>query len=484
MTKRIPILLAVTAAALMFAACSAVRHCQQPQLNLPESIEPGQPLDSTTIADIDWWQFYGDSTLCRLIRRTLDNNKEMLAAAANVERMRQLYRIDKAVRLPNITAPVYANRETNEYYGKPFSNDPEIGVKASIGWELDLWGNLRWAKRQGGAEYLASVEAWRAMRMTLVAEVATAYFELMALDNELAIVRRTLETRREDVHQARLRSEGGLTAETVYQQAQVEYATTAALIPELERRIQVMENGISMLMGGYPGQEIPRRRLELDVSMPDTLAVGIPSVLLQRRPDVRAAEQQLRAAMAGVGVAYADRFPRLNLTLTGGVEDGYFEHLFEAPFTYMAANIAAPIFGFGRKQAKYRAALAAYDEARLGYERKVLEVFKETDDALVTYRSVRESAARMVTLRDAASKYVELANIQFRGGYINYIDVLDAQRRYLDAQISLSNAVRDEHLALVNLYKALGGGWNLDEEIPLPASLDKGKKDSSDKGNR
>lgn len=484
MTKRLPILLAVTAAALMFAACSAVRHCQQPQLNLPESIEPGQPLDSTTIADIDWWQFYGDSTLCRLIRRTLDNNKEMLAAAANVERMRQLYRIDKAVRLPNISAPVYANRETNEYYGKPFSNDPEIGVKASLSWELDLWGNLRWAKRQGGAEYLASVEAWRAMRMTLVAEVATAYFELMALDNELAIVRRTLETRREDVHQARLRSEGGLTAETVYQQAQVEYATTAALIPDLERRIQVMENGISMLMGGYPGQEIPRRRLELDVSMPDTLAVGIPSVLLQRRPDVRASEQQLRAALAGVGVAYADRFPRFNLSLTGGVEDGYFEHLFEAPFTYMAANIAAPIFGFGRKQAKYRAALAAYDEARLGYERKVLEVFKETDDALVTYRSVRESAARMVTLREAASKYVELANIQFRGGYINYIDVLDAQRRYLDAQISLSNAVRDEHLALVNLYKALGGGWSLDEEIPLPASLDKAKKDSSNKGNK
>lgn len=484
MTKRLPILLAVTAAALMFAACSAVRHCQQPQLNLPESIEPGQPLDSTTIADIDWWQFYGDSTLCRLIRRTLDNNKEMLAAAANVERMRQLYRIDKAVRLPNISAPVYANRETNEYYGKPFSNDPEIGVKASLSWELDLWGNLRWAKRQGGAEYLASVEAWRAMRMTLVAEVATAYFELMALDNELAIVRRTLETRREDVHQARLRSEGGLTAETVYQQAQVEYATTAALIPDLERRIQVMENGISMLMGGYPGQEIPRRRLELDVSMPDTLAVGIPSVLLQRRPDVRASEQQLRAALAGVGVAYADRFPRFNLSLTGGVEDGYFEHLFEAPFTYMAANIAAPIFGFGRKQAKYRAALAAYDEARLGYERKVLEVFKETDDALVTYRSVRESAARMVTLREAASKYVELANIQFRGGYINYIDVLDAQRRYLDAQISLSNAVRDEHLALVNLYKTLGGGWSLDEEIPLPASLDKAKKDSSDKGNK
>ena len=470
--KRLPIFLCAATALVLLASCSAVKHCKSPELNLPESISAEQ-IDSTTIADIEWWRFYGDSTLCQLIRRTLDNNKEMLAAAANVERMRQLYRIDKAGRLPNVTAPVYANRETNDYYGKDFSNDPEIGVKASVSWELDLWGNLRWAKRQGGAEYLASVEEWRAMRMTLVAEVATAYFELMALDNELAIVRRTLETRREDVHQARLRFNGGLTAETVYQQAQVEYATTAALIPDLERKIQVMENGISMLMGGYPGQEIPRRRLELDITMPDDLPVGLPSTLLQRRPDIRASEQELRAAMAGVGMAYADRFPRLNFTLTGGVEDGYFAHLFEAPFTYMAGSLSAPIFGFGRKQAKYRAALAAYDQARLKYEQKVLEVFKEADDALVTYRSVRESAARKVELRDATSKYVELANIQFRGGYIGYIDVLDAQRRYLDAQISLSNAVRDEHLALVALYKTLGGGWQFDEEIPQPETTKK-----------
>ena len=281
-------------------------------------------------------------------------------------------------------------------------------------------------------------------------------------------MRRTLETRREDVRQAKLRFDGGLTAETVYQQAQVEYATTAALIPDLERKIQIMENGISMLMGGYPGEEIPRRRLELDITMPDNLPVGIPSVLLQRRPDVRASEQKLRAATAGVGMAYADRFPRLDFSLTGGVEDGYFAHLFEAPFTYMAGNLSAPLFAFGRKQAKYRAALAAYDQSRLDYEQKVLEAFKETDDALVSYRSVRESAALKVALRDAASKYVELANIQYRGGNIGYIDVLDAQRRYLDAQISLSNAVRDEYLALVQLYKVLGGGWQMDEEIPRP----------------
>lgn len=458
--KRLAYTLMAGAWAFAAVSCSAVRECRAPELNLPETIVAGV-VDSTTVADIGWWEFYGDAALCDIIRRTLDNNKDMLAAAARVERMRQLYRIDKANRLPDISARVYGNRETNEYYGEGFDNDPELGAKVSASWELDLWGNLRWAKRQGGAEYLASVEEWRAMRMTLVAEVATAYFRLMALNNELAIVRQTLGTRRQDVRLAKLRFEGGLTAETVYQQAQVEYASTAALIPELERQIKVMENSISLLMAGYPGEKIPRSGLSLNTTMPEQLPVGIPSVLLQRRPDVRASEQQLRAAMAGVGMAYADRFPRLTFTLTGGVENGVLPHIFESPFTYVLGSVAAPVLGFGRKQAKYRAALAAYDEARLKYEKKVLEVFKEADDAVVTYYNVRQSAERKENLRDAARKYVELANIQYRGGNINYIDVLDAQRRYFDAQIGLNNAVRDEHLALVRLYKALGGGWTL-----------------------
>ncbi|MCI7140055.1 efflux transporter outer membrane subunit [Alistipes sp.] len=458
--KRLAYTLFVGLWAMASVSCSAVRECRAPELNLPETLVAGE-VDSTTIADIGWWEFYGDAALCDIIRRTLDNNKDMLAAAARVEQMRQLYRIDKASRLPEISARVYGNRKTNDYYDKGFDNDPELGAKVSASWELDLWGNLRWAKRQGGAEYLASVEEWRAMRMTLVAEVATAYFRLMALDNELAIVRQTLGTRRQDVRLAKLRFEGGLTAETVYQQAQVEYASTAALIPELERQIKIMENSISLLMSGYPGEKIRRSGLSLNITMPEQLPVGIPSGLLQRRPDVQVSEQQLRAALAGVGVAYADRFPRLTFTLTGGVENGVVSHIFESPFTYVLGSVAAPVFGFGRKQAKYRAALAAYDQARLKYEKKVLEVFKETDDAVVTYRSVRQSAERKENLRDAARKYVELANIQYQGGNINYIDVLDAQRRYFDAQIGLNNAVRDEHLALVQLYKTLGGGWTV-----------------------
>ena len=404
---------------------------------MPGQIASGYT-DSLTIADLSWWQFYGDSTLRRVIELTLENNKDMLAAAARVEQMRQLYRISKAERLPNFSAKGLADYETNDYADEESSRDPEFSAKLSVSWELDLWGNLRWAKRKGGAEYLSSVEDWRAMRMTLVAEVATAYFQLMALDNELSIVRRTLRTRSEGVQQAQLRFEGGLTSETVYQQAKVEYASTATLIPDLESRIEIMENSIALLMGKSPDWEVLRGQMNIEAEFPDSLPVGLPS-----------------------GMAYADRFPRLTFNLVGGWENDALQGFFRSPFSYVAAAIAAPVFGFGRKQAKYRAALAAYDVARLGYEKKVLEVFKEANDAVVTYRNVRKTAALKVALRDAARKYVELANLQYRGGSINYIDVLDAQRRYFDAQIGLSNAVRDEHLALVQLYKALGGGWGV-----------------------
>ena len=459
--KRFTTYLLVGGWALLSASCSAVRECKAPELNLPEQLVAGVT-DSTTIADIGWWKFYGDAALCELIQRTLDNNKDMLAAAARVEQMRQLYRIDKASRLPDFSARVYGDRETNDYYQKSFSNDPELGAKVGVSWELDLWGNLRWAKRKGAAEYLASVEAARAMQMTLVAEVATAYFELVALDHELGVVRRTVETREESVRQAKLRFEGGLTSETAYQQAKVELASASALIPDLELRIAQKENQISVLAGDYPSR-VARSQMDMNVRMPDSLPVGLPSTLLQRRPDVRQAEQNLKAAMASAGMAYADRFPRLTISLTGGLENDALKGLIESPFSYAVGNLTAPLFAFGSKRAKYRAALAAYDQARLAYEQKVLEVFREVNDAVVAYRNMRRTAELKFNLKEAARQYVVLAKLQYINGVIRYIDVLDAQRKFFDAQVEESKAVRNEHLALVGLYKALGGGWDTPE---------------------
>ena len=456
----VAVLISVMAA--IVCGCSAVRECREPQMEMPQSLG-GTATDSLTVADIGWWEFYGDQLLREIIERTLANNKRILASAARVEQARQAYGIGRANRLPNLYFEAPFNNETNDYYGEKPIRDPELGLKLTVKWELDMWGNLRWAKRKAGAEYMATVEDERAMRMTLVSEVASAYFRLVALDNELAIVRHTLVTRREGVELARIRFEGGLTSDLPYQQAQVEYAQVASLIPNIERNIEATENVLSLLMGENPDWKVLRSKELSDNQMPDRLAAGIPSTLLQRRPDVKASEQRLQAAMSAVGVAYADRFPRMVITLTGGVEDNSLATIFRSPFSYIAETLTAPIFGFGRKKAKYKAAVAAYDEARLNYEEKVLEVFREVDDAVVSFRSARMAAGRKLTLKDAASKYVELARLQYRAGSINYLDLLDAQRRYLDAQIGLSNAIRDEHLALVQLYKALGGGWQLAE---------------------
>ena len=248
--KQIQTIIVAIAIVLLAGACSAVRQCKLPELNLPETIEPGAT-DTLTLADIEWWKFYGDSALCDIINRTLEHNRNIRAAAAHIEQLRELYKIRKAEQLPELNIKVAADYETNDYDGEASSRDPEFDLKADLSWELDLWGNLRWAKRKGEAEWLASVEDERAMRMTLIAEVASAYFRLVALDNELSIVRQTLETRKEGVAKAKLRFEGGLTSELVYQQAQVEYATTAALIPDLEKRIRINENALCLLMGEY-----------------------------------------------------------------------------------------------------------------------------------------------------------------------------------------------------------------------------------------
>ena len=454
--------IAATLAGLLLCGCSALRECRTPEIEIPERMFSAET-DSLTVADLGWWEFYGDETLRGIIERTLERNKRILAAAARVEQARQLYRISRAEQLPNLNFDAPFNYETNDYYDDKPLRDPEMGLKFSLKWELDLWGNLRWARRRGESEYLASAEDERAMRMTLVAEAASAYFRLLALDNELAIVRHTLETRSEGVELARIRFEGGLTSDLPYQQAKVEYASVAALIPSLERDIAATENVLALLMGETPDWKVGRGEGLQDGLVPETLSAGIPSALLERRPDMRAAEQRLRSAMASVGVAWADRFPRIAITLTGGVENDDFAGLLRSPFSYVAETLTAPVFGFGRKKARYRAALAAYDESRLNYEQKVLEVFREVDDALVNFRNVRSAAELKLTLRDAANQYAELARWQYREGSINYLDLLDAQRRYLDAQIGLSNAVRDERLALVQLYKALGGGWQLEE---------------------
>ncbi len=456
--KKLHILLSMFPAILLAASCSGVRDCAPAQLNLPAEIAENAG-DTLTAADIEWWKFYGDSALCTLISRTLEHNKDLLAATARIEELQQVYRINRSALFPEVGINIGANHETNDYYGKSYIPDPQFDLKATLRWEADLWGKLTWAKREGHAMWMSTVEDRRAMKISLIAEVATAYFNLIALDNELAIVRRTLENRKEGMAKAKLRFEGGLTSELVYQQTKVEYATAAAMVPNLEARIGMTENALSLLMGEYPGSIITRADTIAAMATSSNIPIGLPSTLLKRRPDLRSAQLKLKAAMAKVGIAHAERFPSLTFSLQGGLENDDLTNLLKSPFSYVAGAIAGPVFQFGKKKARYKAAIAAYDQARLGYEQRVLDAFRETNDTVVNYNNARETTSLKADSRNAAKKYVELAELQYRAGSINYIEVLDAQRRYLDAQIGLTTALRNQNIALVNLYKAIGGGW-------------------------
>ncbi len=459
MTKNNLLLLLAVAFGLSVAGCTGTRNLTRARVDVPMTLAPGYA-DSLCVADMGWWQFYSDTALCSLIDKALTNNRDLRRAAARVEEARAQLGVANAQLLPELSAMAQPSRET-EHYGNVSETTVKdyFELKATVSWEFNLWGAGVQNRRQAKAQWLATEEDKRAMQMSLVANVASLYYQLRALHSELAIVKRTLVTRQENVRYAKLRFEYGAVSEVVYRQALVELATTASLVPGLEHRITATNNALSTLLGELPGQLFTNADIDPDESLELDVPVGLPSELLQRRPDLRASEQRLKAAMAGVGVAYANRFPSLRISLQGGIEAKELDEFFQSPYSYMVGSIAGALFDFGKRKRRYQAAIAAYDQARLAYEQNVIVAFSEVSDAVSAYQRVCETVALRAKLRDAARRYAELALANYRGGNLAYIDVLDAQRRYFDAQTSLVNAVRDRHLSLITLYKVLGGGW-------------------------
>lgn len=449
----IPILFA----AFFLSSCKIGKQYTRPNLELPETLD-SMSIDSTSIGDYPWEELYTDTILQGLIRKTLTYNKDMLIAAARIKELAAMKRIDFANLFPAFGVKGYAEKEGENYGGNNYKSSNEVDLKFGVSWEIDLWGNLRWAKDKSMAEFMGSVENQRALKMSLVAQMAQSYFELVALDNELAIVKKTVDARRESLHLARIRYEGGLTSETAYRQAQVELARTSTLVPDLERKITLKQNEIAFLTGEYP-HEIQRASLPEDVLLSATLPMGLPSSLLERRPDIRQAEQAVIAANAAVGVAFTNLFPRLTLTASVGSESAEFADFIKSPYHLLSATILQPVFAMGKNRALVKAKKAACEQAAYNYEKVVLTAFKEAYNAIAEFNKIKEIYETRLRLEQSSKITLDLAQLQYLNGVIGYLDLLDAQRGYLDAQIGLSNAIRDKQITLVNLYKALGGGW-------------------------
>jgi multidrug efflux system outer membrane protein len=450
--------LLIIMSALLLSSCKIGKKYTKPEFDMP-NVFVAYTQDSSCFADMKWWDIYADTNLRNLIDYTLENNKDMKIAVAKVKEMAARKKINQADFFPQINANVYGQNEKLNYQGNYSTpHDIEYGLKANISWELDLWGNLRWANDAAIAEYVSTIEGQKALMMSLVAEVAEIYFELIALDNELLIVKQTLSAREESVRLAKIRFEGGLTSETSYQQAKLEYAKKATLVPDLEKKIAIKENEILSLSGCFP-RRVVRTETLTNLVLPDTIPAGLPSQLLERRPDVRKAEQKLIAANAKVGVSYTNMFPKIALTSNLGFETDKFATLLSSPMFFISSNLLSPVFSFGKNKAKYKAQLAVYEQECYNYEKVVLSAFYDVMNALVEFDKMKEIYETRLLLEQSAKVTMDLAQLQYINGVIGYLDVLDAQRNYFDAQISLSNAYRDKQITMVKLYKALGGGY-------------------------
>jgi len=369
--------------------------------------------------------------------------------------------ITRADQLPTVNATgSVVNQRVPQSIGRPAVNTSVGQLGLSSAWELDFWGKFRRSTESAQAALLSQEWAQRQVRTTLVSDVASAYFRLRELDLELEISRRTLTSRQGSLRLTQILADRGAISMIDVRQAEQLVYGAGAVIPDTERRIEQQENFISTLLGNNP-QAVPRgRRLTEQPHAPEVPA-GLPSALLERRPDIRQAEQGVVAANASIGVAKADYFPQISLTGTGGLQSAALTSLFSGPagLWTLAASAAQPIFQGGRLRNRVALAEAQRQEAALAYQRTILQAFREVADALIAYRKSQEFRVEQERLTRSAEDATRLSNMRYTGGATSYLEVLDSNSRTFAAQLNLAQAQLNELQTMVRIYRALGGGW-------------------------
>jgi multidrug efflux system outer membrane protein len=452
-----------TAAAMILAifltACTVGPNYQRPVVPTPETwraattdgqqaTDNGQRIER----DLDWWNQFQDPALKDLIREALTTSHDLRIAVARVDQARAIAGITRADQFPTVTAGASASKTRNA--------DEHFAIGADLSFELDLWGRLRRANEAARAELLATEEARNVVQMTLVSDVATAYLRLRQLDLELETTRRNVTSRRDSLQIVRGRFDAGLTSALDMHQAEAGLAATAARVPELERLIAQTENQLSIL-AGVPPRAIARGRELTAQTAPPEVPAGLPSELLERRPDIRLAEAALVAANARIGVAKAEYFPRISLTGLLGVESTDLSDLFQSGSRIwgVGGGLTQPIFNAGRLRNNVEFAEARQREAVIAYEQTIYQSFRDVEDALVAHRKSREALAEQAIAVRASREALDVAETRYRSGLTTYLDVLDAQRTLLAAEVDESRVLLTQLVSIVQLYRALGGGW-------------------------
>jgi multidrug efflux system outer membrane protein len=420
--------------------------------------------EAASLADLRWWDVMQDGTLQGLINEALQNGYDIRRAAWRVEEARAEAGIAKSEFFPEIQGGAAWNRGRVSEFVSPVPGTLEL-TSANVGfsWEVDLWGRIRRLNEAALARYLATEEARRGVLLSLVSDVATSYFELRSLDTELEIAERTQRSFKETHDLFSSRYDAGLASALETASAAAPLASTQAIIPDLQRRITAQENHIALLLGHEP-EAIPRGKALDEQTLPPAIPAGLPSELLKRRPDLRQAEQELIAANADVGVTVANYFPTLSLTGVFGGVAPQVSDLFKAGKQWsIGGGLLTPLFQGRRLKNQNRAAVARFEQAKVEYERSVTNAFSEVSTALTAYERLAHVEEQQAQAVDSYREAVDLANSRYRSGLADYLDVLQAQRQLFPAENTLAQ-VRFERLSvLVDLYRALGGGWQLED---------------------
>lgn len=452
---------------LLLLACAMGPDYSRPDIPTSDSYRMAEePKDLPSLANMPWWELYRDEELQRLIRIALEENKDLKRAVANIDEFQARLYTARTDFAPQFSATGnFPLARTGGFLFPGFPSAFNHFGQGSLAWELDIWGRIRRANEAGLADLLAREENRRAVTLQIVSGVAQAYFDLRQFDMQLEIATRTWSAWEESVRigQARLRQ--GLINKLDVDQFEAERENAVARIAELKRQMIQKENELSVLLGRNPSQ-IARGRSLTEQMMPPVVPAGLPSELLQRRPDVVEAEQQLVAATARIGMVKAERFPKLSLTGILGVASPTLTDIVSpgTNFGVLAPVVTGPLLNAQTLGFQQRAAEAQAKQAAAQYEQAILVAFREVEDALIGVSTAREQAAAQEKQVNALRSALHLANLRYKGGLANYLDVLIAQRSLFVTELALAATQRLHLVSVVQLYKALGGGWSPEKD--------------------
>jgi multidrug efflux system outer membrane protein len=453
-------------AAVALAGCMVGPDYHRPEVEAPKEFRVGIQA-AGDLVNSAWWEQFRDPVLNDLIKTALQDNHDLRIAAARVEEYLGYYGVTRSQLFPQVGGQAVAGSQRISTVnpslppGTPNTFDTySLGIGAS--WEIDFWGKLRRATEAARADLLASEYGRLTVVLSLTSAVASTYIALVDLDRQLAIAKQTARTRGEFYRIFKLRSEGGVVSGVELNQALSEYELALSTIPPLEKQIAQQENALSVLLGRNPGPIMRDRTLDKLV-LPQ-VPEGLPSELLERRPDLRAAEERLVAANARIGVAKAAFYPNISLTGLLGTASSSLSNLFEGPaktWSY-AANVSQPIFTGGGLTAQLAVAEAQHKEALLAYRQAVQNAFREVNDALVDQSKTREQLVSLQRQVDALREYARLARLRYDNGYTSYLEVTDAETKLFNAELQYTQSQGQLFIALIDVYASMGGGWVVD----------------------